>query len=65
MSLKCASEEALRNNIRQALQLENVIAKVNFHRIDKSEADSLGLKGSPTLLINGKELQPADVSGFS
>lgn len=65
MSLKCASEDAFRNNIQQALQLESIVAEVNFYRIDKLKANALGLKGSPTVLINDKELQPVDVSGFS
>lgn len=65
LSSKCASEDALRNNIQKALTQESIDAEVNFYRIDKMNASSLGLKGSPSVLINGKDIQPVDVSGFS
>jgi len=65
MSLGCGSEEALKENIFMALKLEGIEAYVNFHRIDDSEADSLGLRGSPSVLIDGKDIQPAEVKGFS
>jgi hypothetical protein len=61
----CASETALRENLNKALELEAVKAQVNFRRIMDIEAAELGLKGSPSVLINGKDIQPADVKGFS
>ncbi|MFN3479731.1 MAG: hypothetical protein ACK415_05015 [Thermodesulfovibrionales bacterium] len=65
MSLRCGSEDALRENISKALELENISAEVNFYRITEDEARSLGLKGSPSVLVDGKDIQPADIEGFS
>jgi hypothetical protein len=38
---------------------------VNFYRITDDEADIKGLKGSPSVLIDGVDIQPADIIGFS
>jgi hypothetical protein len=65
LSPGCGSEEALRENISRALALEKVEARVNFHRIDDAKALALGLTGSPSVFINGKELQPQGQIGFS
>jgi len=65
VSEKCGSEEALRKNIREALTLEGVEVEVNISVIDVLKAGSLGLRGSPSVFINGKEIQPVDIVGFS
>jgi hypothetical protein len=65
LSLDCGSEEALRENLARALDIENVRAEVHFRRIDDEKAVSLGLSGSPSMFINGKELQPQGTVGFS
>jgi hypothetical protein len=65
LSLGCASEGALRENLNMALELEDAKARVNFRRVLDREAAELGLKGSPSILINGKDIQPTDVQGFS
>jgi len=65
LSLGCGSEAALRANIADALKAETVEADVQIRRIDDKEAEKLGLSGSPTLFINGKELQPLGTAGFS
>jgi hypothetical protein len=65
LSRGCASENALRENLNKALGLEAVEARVNFRRITDEEAEDLGLKGSPSVLIDGKDVQPVDVQGFS
>jgi hypothetical protein len=65
LSLGCASEEALRENIKRALTIEKVEADVTLHRIDDHEAMALGVTGSPSVFINGKELQPQGLVGFS
>ncbi len=65
LSPECASEEALMENIKQALALEKVEADLSLHRIDDDKAMALGLTGSPSVFINGKELQPQEVVGFS
>ncbi len=65
LSAGCGSEEALRENITRALAMEMVEAKLNFHRIDDARAVALGLTGSPSIFINGEELQPQGQIGFS
>ncbi|MFH1702557.1 MAG: hypothetical protein ABIB41_03860 [Nitrospirota bacterium] len=65
ISENCGSEEALRKNIREALTLESVEVEVNISVIDDVKAGSLGLRGSPSVFINGKEIQPVDIVGFS
>jgi protein-disulfide isomerase len=65
LSPHCASEQALRENIASALAAEKVEAELNFHRIDDSQAMALGVTGSPSVFINGKELQPQETVGFS
>lgn len=65
LSPACASEKALRENITRALTVEDVKAEVNFHSIDDTKAVVLGLTGSPSVFINGKELQPQGTVGFS
>jgi hypothetical protein len=65
LSPECASEEALRENISCALAAEKVKADVGFHKIDDDKAVALGLSGSPSVFINGMELQPQGTVGFS
>lgn len=65
LSQGCQSEEALKTNIASALEKEGIKAEVNFHRINNDEASSLGLSGSPSVFINGIELQPSGTTGFS
>ena len=61
----CGSEQRLRENINVALRREAAQAEVRFHKIDAAEADRLGLRGSPSVLVNGKDIQPVDVPGFA
>ena len=65
LSNGCGSEEALRENIAQALVIEKVKAEVNYHKIDDEKAVALGLSGSPSVFFDGKELQPQSSVGFS
>lgn len=65
LSQGCASEEALRGNINQALAIEKVEADVSLYRIDDNRAMALGVTGSPSVFINGKELQSQGIVGFS
>ncbi|MCX5810412.1 MAG: hypothetical protein NTX36_13770 [Proteobacteria bacterium] len=65
LSQGCGSEEALRKNITCALDIEKVEAEVNFHRIDDEKAIALGLSGSPSVFVDGKEIQPQGTVGFS
>ena len=65
LSHGCQSGEALKANIAIALERETMTAEVNFHRINDVTALSRGLSGSPSVFINGKELQPLGTPGFS
>jgi hypothetical protein len=65
LSLLCGAENDLRENILSALTLEEINAEMNFYRINDSEALDLGLRGSPSILINGEEIQPVEEKGFS
>ncbi|MGB9715638.1 MAG: hypothetical protein ACPL1G_04430 [Thermodesulfovibrionales bacterium] len=65
ISGKCCSEESLEKNIQEALRLESVKAEVNIFVIDDKKANELGLRGSPSVFINGKEVEPVDINGFS
>ena len=65
LSRGCQSEGALKANIAAAIERQGIKAEVNFHRIAADEALSLGLSGSPSIFINGKELQPLGTAGFS
>jgi protein-disulfide isomerase len=65
LSPECASEEALQENIARALAVEKIEAELHLHRIDDNKAIALGITGSPSVFINGKELQPQGLVGFS
>jgi hypothetical protein len=65
LSQGCGSEEALRENLIQALVIEKVKGEVNFHTIDDEKAIALGLSGSPSVFVDGKEIQPQGTVGFS
>ena len=65
LAQECESEQALSDNINAALRLEAVKAKVSFTRITESEADKLGLRGSPSVLVDGEDILPSRRSGFS
>jgi len=64
-SMGCASEENLRKNLTEALAAEGVEAEILYNRIDDEEAERLGLKGSPTILIDSVDPFPSEISGFS
>jgi hypothetical protein len=65
LSQTCGSEEALKTNISLALERESMEVEVNFYRIDETKATSIGVSGSPSIFINGKELQSSGILGFS
>ena len=65
ISRGCGSEEALKENIARALDAEKIHAEVGFHRISNEKASALKLSGSPSIFIDGEELQPQGVAGFS
>jgi hypothetical protein len=65
ISFNCASKEPLRKNIDKALELEEVDAEVIFSVVNELEAARLGLRGSPSVLINGDDIQPVETPGFA
>ena len=65
ISLNCTSERQLKENINKALKLEGIDTEVLLHRIDDTEAAKIGLKGSPSVFINGIDIMPVEMSGFS
>lgn len=65
LSPGCGSEDALRENITRALAAEKIEAELAFHRIGDAKAVALGLTGSPSIFIDGKEMQPQEAIGFS
>lgn len=65
LSPECASEPALKHNLAFALEAEKLEAQVAFHRLDDETAMTLGVTGSPSIYINGQELQPLGVASFA
>jgi hypothetical protein len=61
----CGSEEALKENVARALEAEKIHAEAGFHRISDGKAAELKLSGSPSVFIDGQELQPQGIAGFS
>jgi hypothetical protein len=61
----CSSEEALNVNLREALKLEETAATIKIHRMSDAEAKRLGLMGSPSVFIDGIDILPAALPGFS
>jgi len=61
----CASEDGLKKNIAEAMELESLDAEVAFHRINEKEANELGLRGSPAVLINGVDILPGETPGIA
>lgn len=65
ISQGCGSEEAAKENIARALEAEKIHAVIGVHRITDEEAAELKLSVSPSIFIDGEELQPQGVAGFS
>ena len=65
LSPLCGSKENLKENIKRALELEAAEAEVIFSVINEQEAERLGLMGSPSVLINGIDILPSEIPGFS
>ena len=58
LSPGCASKEKLRDNILQALQEEGMKAEICLWDVSQEEAERLGIGGSPTVWVNGQDLEP-------
>jgi len=56
LSEHCGSYHKLKANIDQALQELSIQAEVAFHTVYYDDAVALGIPGSPTIRVNGKDL---------
>jgi predicted thioredoxin/glutaredoxin len=56
LSEHCGSYYQLRENIHAALQELGLVVEVVFHTVSYDEAVSLGITGSPTIRLDGKDL---------
>jgi len=65
ISESCSSEDSLRTNLAEALKHETVDAVVSIHIINDREAQRIGLMGSPSVLIDGVDILPGRIPGFS
>jgi hypothetical protein len=64
ISLGCGSEPELRENVMRAVAEAAPGAEVLFLRITDEEAARLGLRGSPSVLIDGVDIAPVEMEGF-
>lgn len=61
----CASREPLISNLDDALKAEGVRADVQIKPLDALTAVQMKLGGSPSVLINGADIEPTGSIGFS
>jgi hypothetical protein len=54
----CGSKEKLKENIQKALLAQGMVAEVNFRVLSCEEAEQLGIGGSPTVWVNGQDIEP-------
>jgi hypothetical protein len=62
-SAGCGSIEKVKENIRKALLEEGMDAEVSFRELSQEEADKLGIGGSPTVRVNGQDVEPGTAPG--
>jgi predicted DsbA family dithiol-disulfide isomerase len=53
----CASLASLERNIRKALEEEGMEAEITVKVLGEEEARRMGVPGSPTVLIDGEDLE--------
>ncbi len=56
LSEHCGSYHQLRENIDRALAESDLRADVEYHTIPYDEAVKRGIKGSPSIWVNGRDL---------
>jgi len=56
LSEHCGSYHRLRENIDRALAESNLQTTVEYHTVLYDDAVKLGVKGSPSIWVNGKDL---------
>jgi hypothetical protein len=54
----CGSKGQLQENIERALLEEGTEASVSFRELSQEEAEELGIGGSPTVWVDGIDLEP-------
>jgi len=59
----CGSKEKLKENIGQALLEEGMEAEVSYRVLSQEEAEQLGIGGSPTVWVDGQDLEPGTPPG--
>ncbi len=59
----CSSNEILKPLIEKVLAEEGVQAEVIYRIVSQEEAEKLGIGGSPTVWINGQDLEPGTPPG--
>ncbi len=64
LSESCGSYHQLRENIDKALSELNIEADVSYSIVYYEEAIRLGLKGSPTIRMNGKDIDEGGSPGI-
>ena len=65
ISENCGSYHELRENIDHALAEMSVKAEVTYTVVYYDEALSIGIKGSPTIRINGKDIDEGGSPGIA
>jgi len=53
----CGSNEQLMQHIEQALREERIDAEVLSRKFSQEEAEQMGIGGSPTLWVDGRDLE--------
>lgn len=61
----CSSEPMVSENVRRALEVTGAVAEVAVRRVNDEEARALGIAGSPTVLVDGLDVAPAQSTGFT
>ena len=54
----CESKKELEENLKKALNDEGIEAEISFREVSEEEARKLGIGGSPTIWINGEDIEP-------
>ena len=64
LSEHCGSYHQLSENIGRALSELGIRADVRFHTVSYEEAVALGIRGSPTIRIDGRDIIEDGVPGI-
>jgi hypothetical protein len=59
----CGSKEKLKENIQKALLAEGMDAEIFFRVLSQEEAEQLGIGGSPTVWLNGRDIEEGTPPG--